>query len=101
MIAKVLNGVKSLDISVNKLLAKIENELLQAKGSMNEARLREKVYSMKVLCELILEEPQKDSGSYVTVGQELPKVLSEPPVTLTQPRKIEMNEANGDSLLDF
>ena len=99
--AKVQIEVKKLDISVHKLLTKIENELLQAKGSMNEARLREKVYSMKVLCELILEEPQKDSGSFVTVVQESPRVTPDQTVTLTQPRKIEMNEANGDSLLDF
>jgi hypothetical protein len=93
-----------LDISIQKLFAKIENELMLAKESMDEARLREKVYSIKILCELILEEPGKIDRETILPAaiteQQMP--LQNRPLTLTQPKKIEMNEeANGESLFDF
>ncbi|WP_218781121.1 YwdI family protein [Bacillus sp. EB106-08-02-XG196] len=93
-----------VDISVDKLLRKIEEELKLAKNSTKQENLREKVYSIKILCELILDEKQAQ--------QELPlkaayqPVMVQPavqqPVSLNQPKKLEMeDEANGDSLFDF
>ena len=84
-----------MDISVEKLLAKIEEELSLASGES----LRERVYSIKILCELILEEYPTNRGIPVT------RVTPQPAQAVhdvNQPKRIEMdNEANGDSLFDF
>nr|WP_263324108.1 YwdI family protein [Neobacillus sp. Marseille-Q6967] len=95
-----------MNISVDKLLAKIEEELKLAKTSSKQERLREKVYSIKILCELILDEKQNQNEvpiSSSTVYQPVsPQPVFQQPVTLNQPKKLEMDdEANGDSLFDF
>lgn len=75
-----------MNISVDRLLTKMEEEIRQAKTSGKLEILREKVYSIKILCELILDEQQTNS------------ILKR----MDQSKKLEMdNEANGDSLLDF
>jgi hypothetical protein len=103
-----------MDISVDKLLSKIEQELKQAKNSAKSESLRERVYSIKILCELILDEKSGNSETPITpsfqpalnqqVFQQpvMSQQVFQQPVSLNQPKKIEMdNEANGDSLLDF
>ena len=101
-----------MNISVQKLLAKIEAELTLAKSSTKEESLREKVYSIKILCELIIDEQPAAKSE----GPLIPPVIThqvyqqpiinqqvfQQPASLQQPKKLEMdNEANGDSLLDF
>jgi hypothetical protein len=95
-----------VDISVDKLLRKIEDELKLAKNSTKQENLREKVYSIKILCELILDEKQvKQEAPSMPITAYQP-VTTQPaiqqPVSLNQPKKLEMeDEANGDSLFDF
>jgi hypothetical protein len=99
-----------VSISVDKLLAKIEEELRLAKNSGKQESLREKVYSIKILCELILDEKQENkeipvntAATFQPVIQQ--QVFQQPLISqqsLNQPKKIDMdNEANGDSLFDF
>jgi hypothetical protein len=106
-----------VNISVQKLLAKIEDELKLAKSSTKEESLREKVYSIKILCELLLDEkPSQTSGVPVAPIPAVQPAISyqayqQPPAiqpiiqqapTLQQPKKLDMeDEANGDSLFDF
>jgi hypothetical protein len=96
-----------MNISVEKLLAKIEEELKQAKTSTKQEQLREKVYSIKILCELILDEKQVSREIQVNPTPVYQPIMAQPtfqsqPTTLNQPKKIEMDdEANGDSLFDF
>jgi hypothetical protein len=95
-----------VDISVDKLLRKIEEELKLAKNSMKQENLREKVYSIKILCELILDEKQVQPESKSIPLAAFQPVVAQPafqqPVSLNQPKKLEMeDEANGDSLFDF
>ena len=106
-----------MNISVQKLLSKIEAELKLAKSSTKEESLREKVYSIKILCELLLDEKSSLTSevpvapipavqpaiSYQTFQQ---PVMNQPIIQqaapLQQPKKLDMeNEANGDSLFDF
>jgi len=94
-----------MNISMEKLLSKIEEELKLAKSSTKQENLREKVYSIKILCELILDEKQETAAVKPAVSYQ-PQIPVQPvfqqPVSLNQPKKIEMdNEANGDSLFDF
>ncbi|MFP7298543.1 YwdI family protein [Neobacillus niacini] len=97
-----------VDISVDKLLRKIEEELKLAKGSTRKENLREKVYSIKILCELILDEkPGQQEAPAIPVTSYQPVITQtqpvfQQPVSLNQPKKIDMeDEANGDSLFDF
>ncbi|MFZ7946482.1 YwdI family protein [Neobacillus sp. 19] len=108
-----------MTISVQTLLAKIEKELQLAKSSGKQESLREKVYSIKILCELILDEKAERTVAKPvpvmtnTVSQQpavnhqafQPSALNQPvfqqPASMPQTKKIEMDEANGDSLFDF
>jgi hypothetical protein len=102
-----------MNISIEKLLSKIEHELNLAKTSTKEENLREKIYSIKILCELILEEkqpsvkPASASLQPVVTQQVYQQPLMNQQVfqqgsSLQQPKKLEMeDEANGDSLFDF
>jgi Family of unknown function (DUF5327) len=95
-----------VNISVEKLLRKIEEELTLAKNSTKQENLREKVYSIKILCELILDEKQRPQEAPLNPVPSFQPVTVQPsfqqPVTLNQPKKLEMeDEANGDSLFDF
>jgi hypothetical protein len=103
-----------VNIPVQTLLAKIEEELKLAKSSAKQESLREKIYSIKILCELILDE-KPAANPEVRFHQAAPVITQEvfqqpqlnqqvfqQPSTLQQGKKIEMDdEANGDSLLDF
>lgn len=94
-----------MNISVEKLLTKIEEELKLAKNSRKPENLREKVYSIKILCELILDEKQSQEVTHTPPPAYQP-VMAQPaiqqPISLNQPKKLEMeDEANGDSLFDF
>jgi hypothetical protein len=95
-----------MKISVHKLLSKIESELKDAKECVKEENLREKVYSIKILCELLLDEKQTKSDEPLhtkTIMQPMtaPPTLHQP-VSLNQPKKLEMDDgANGESLFDF
>jgi hypothetical protein len=108
-----------VSISVDKLLAKMEEELRLAKGSAKGESLRERVYSIKILCELILDEKQPISELPVNPApapfrqqqsvqqpmqpfQQPPMQVFQQPIDVNQPKKMEMDdEANGDSLFDF
>ncbi|MCM2535692.1 YwdI family protein [Neobacillus pocheonensis] len=107
-----------MNISVQKLLAKIEEELELATNSPKEESLRERVYSIKILCELILDE--KGGQLRESVVTQPPVITQQPvvlqpahqpvvpqqavyqPAQLDQPKKMDLGEeANGDSLFDF
>ncbi|MBV7505135.1 YwdI family protein [Bacillus sp. sid0103] len=107
-----------MNISVQKLLAKIEEELKLAKSSAKEESLREKVYSIKILCELLLDEKPalknevpvtpmpavQPAISYQAFQQPVMNqpLIQQPAAQLQQPKKLDMeDEANGDSLFDF
>lgn len=88
-----------MNISLYKLLGKIEEELNKAKQTDNEARIRERIHAVKALCELVLEE-QTDEEQRV---KKAPSITPTPSVSVNQSsQKLDVNkEANGDSLFDF
>lgn len=101
-----------MNISVDKLLLKIEEELRLAKNSTKEENLREKIYSIKILCELVLDEGQTGVKKAAPVQPSITQQVYQQPLinqqvfqqgpSLQQPKKVEMDdEANGDSLFDF
>ena len=113
-----------MTISLQKLLLKMEEEIRLAKHADNEAAQREKIHSIKTLCELVLDEPVRQVGGRQEYGSPEPRQLQELggsqyipvqpsypqpqiPVQQTsplmpQPKKLETEDnANGDSLFDF
>lgn len=86
-----------LNISMEKLLRKIEEEAQQAKLCAGEARIRERIHAIKALCELILDE---GSTAEKTASASIPQSISQLPYEQSQKIKID-EEANGDSLFDF
>ncbi|MBP2242550.1 hypothetical protein J2Z40_003126 [Cytobacillus eiseniae] len=87
-----------MNISIQHLLSKIEKELHEARSSESIARMRERVHAMKSICELILEEPIKES-SISKIPQTIEPIQ---PTMIQQSKRIEMeDDANGDSLFDF
>jgi len=92
-----------VNIPVQTLLMKIEEELKLAKNSTKQESLREKVYSIKILCELILDE-KSAAKTEVLLNQPAPvtrQQVFQQPASMPQAKKLEMEEANGDSLFDF
>ncbi|MFT8321385.1 MAG: YwdI family protein [Bacillus sp. (in: firmicutes)] len=95
-----------MNISVQQLLTKMEDQLKEAKTSESESRIRECVHAMKSLCELILEKDEKGANLGYQVIQpsaNIPQASFSPsPTTQTvQTKKIHTEEGNGDSLFDF
>ncbi|MGM0901446.1 MAG: YwdI family protein [Bacillota bacterium] len=106
-----------MNISLQKLLLKMETELKGAREAGAESSLRERIHSLKTLCELVLDEPRNGGGVQLHLPQS--QTMSTPPIhssvvtpthvpyqpqpqATTQSKKIEMDDgANGDSLLDF
>jgi hypothetical protein len=87
-----------LNISVQKCLEKIEEEL----ATVNEKTIREKVYSIKILCELILDEKQIKTESPAMLQAAPKPFIQQPALQTVQPKKLVVDdEANGDSLFDF
>jgi Family of unknown function (DUF5327) len=93
--------VNILNISVQQLLRKIEEELHEAKGNTNEARIRERIHAIKSLCELILDDQAMPAASKnMFVPQQTAHQVQ--PASIQQPKRLEMEDnANGDSLFDF
>ncbi|WP_079506198.1 YwdI family protein [Mesobacillus jeotgali] len=109
-----------MNISLQKLLLKMEEELNLAQSAQSEAAQRERIQSIKTLCELVLDEPQqlgasksgqRNSTQQQSVQQFVPAQpvfaqpqipVSQQPSMVPQPKKLQMeDEANGDSLFDF
>lgn len=107
-----------MNISLQKLLLKMEEELRLAKGAETEAAIREKIHAIKTLCELLLDNPVQQSPdrgvtntsdrvqvqsppSQTAFQQQMPGTQQPAPL-MPQPKKLKMDdEANGDSLFDF
>lgn len=105
-----------MNISLQKLLLKMEEEIKRAKSTESEAVKRERIQAIKTLCELVLDEaPQQSRGitapvqqttqQYIPSQPSIPQQqmpVNQPSPMIPQPRKLEMeDDSNGDSLFDF
>lgn len=92
-----------MEISIEKLLEKMERELQLAKTDSRDENLREKIYSIKILCEVILED-KTANGTEMTsnVSSAVYQPAAVQPVSMNQAKKMQTDDgANGDSLFDF
>ena len=103
-----------MNISLQKLLLKMEEELKRAKSAESETVQRERIHSIKTLCELVLDEPsgggnpvslKQAAQQFVPSQQVIPQQqmqVSQSSTMVPQPKKLEMeDDSNGDSLFDF
>lgn len=93
-----------LNISIQKVLGKIEEELNQAKGIGSEARIRERIHAIKALCELALDESSRPAEIVATQTPRSPAPVVQTQMlqSVGQPQKMHIDEeSNGDSLFDF
>ncbi len=101
-----------MNISVEKLLHKIEEELKEAKGTNSNAKIRERVHAIKTMCELILEESTTVTSGTTTTSATATNasnlVVSNPAYSgqvasmpNQQERLIIDEESNGESIFDF
>ncbi|MGJ7910947.1 YwdI family protein [Neobacillus sp. LXY-1] len=99
-----------VNISIQKLLSKMEEEIQQAQKAQTDEGLRERIYSIKILCELLLDDqPVSREKLFKPIVQQ--PVYQQPgvaqpafqkPTTMQQGKKLELEDgANGDSLFDF
>ncbi|MCX8002835.1 MAG: YwdI family protein [Anoxybacillus mongoliensis] len=78
-----------MDISVANVLTKIEEEIAKAKHASSPQAVREHIYAVRALCDIILQQPSPN----------LPMITTPQPAT-TERLDIGV-DANGPSLLDF
>ena len=101
-----------MNISVEKLLHKIEEELKEAKGTNSNAKIRERVHAIKTMCELILEESTTVTSTTTTTSATANNasnlIVSNPAyrgqvasMPNQQERLIIDEESNGESIFDF
>lgn len=95
-----------MDISVQKLLLKMDQELQAAKSSGTNSQVRERVQAIKTLCELVLESQMGETTrelprANLMIPTNEKQILTPSPLQ-TQPKKLQIDdESNGDSLFDF
>lgn len=99
-----------MNISIQQLLAKMEEQLKDARESQSDVKVRERVYAIKSLCELILDQDKStvDSMNFKSTPLQSSYPMTQPlanrvvqPIQTSQPQKINIEEGNGDSLFDF
>ncbi|WP_449538135.1 YwdI family protein [Ferdinandcohnia sp. Marseille-Q9671] len=90
-----------MNISVTKILDKMQLELQTAKTEANEQKVRERLLAIRTLCDLVLDEAPTASKPrrIEAIPVQPPSAL--PTATITNASKLKEEDANGDSLFDF
>ncbi|MEH7234631.1 YwdI family protein [Bacillus sp. JJ1562] len=95
-----------MNISVSKILDKMQQELQSAKSEASEQKVRERLMAIRTLCDLVLDESPVETRRVEAVQvppiqkvvQPIPTIQ---PTTIQNIVKLEEEDANGDSLFDF
>ncbi|MEH7222257.1 YwdI family protein [Bacillus sp. JJ1566] len=92
-----------MNISVGKILDKMQQELQSAKSEASEQKVRERLMAIRTLCDLVLDEAPVDVRriEVVPVPQVVQPIPTMQPTTIQNTAKLEEEDANGDSLFDF
>lgn len=92
-----------LNISVEKVIQQIENELVKAKASTHKnGQFRERIASIRSLCELVLEEESNiEVSKSINSVNIVPSIMPSQPL-MSQPTVIQnTDDEQSGSLLDF
>jgi len=95
-----------MQISSDKILNKMANEVAKAKNS-EEQKAKEHLLVVRALCDLLLDE-QVETSAYVEPRLQSQVITPHPTMTVQpiaavsgEPVYIKEDDANGNSLLDF
>ncbi|MEK4027666.1 MULTISPECIES: YwdI family protein [Bacillaceae] len=93
-----------INISHLSVLNKIEEEIRQARLAEKSGMMKQHIYTVRTLCEVLLDESDK-TGAAAVLPESLPirQVASQPAQpALSQAEKLQTDDgANGDSIFDF
>ncbi|KSU60560.1 hypothetical protein AS034_17160 [[Bacillus] enclensis] len=99
-----------MNIPHQSIIKQMERELAKAKSAEKSQQIREHINSIKVLCEVLLEE-NSQAGSFtapIQPQQTVPYISAQQQQPERRPVQIQKEEpmetddgANGDSLFDF
>jgi hypothetical protein len=84
-------------ISYKRLFGEIERYALKARETENEQELRELLIAVRALCDVALNEPKHPA----VTEQGQPQLYATGGNRFLPSRKIEDEDANGDSIFDF
>ncbi|MCP3739839.1 YwdI family protein [Rossellomorea sp. BNER] len=97
-----------MNISHQSIIRKIEQELMSAKTEVQSDKMKEHIYSIKALCEVLLESESTHLSTSAPSGnvQQQPSYIppSQPaqPIRIQEEKKLKTDDgANGDSIFDF
>ena len=92
-----------MSISVTSLLNRMEQEITFAKNVDDKGKLKNHIYSIKALCEIILSNDQEDAGmGDVQRKHQQNFSTTVPSITLTENKPLKTDDgANGESIFDF
>jgi hypothetical protein len=97
-----------MNIPHHSVMKRMEQELAKAKSADKARQIREHIHSIKVLCEVLLEENNQEVSFNAPVQpqQTLPYAPQQQPVqkpvSIQKEEPLETDDgANGDSLFDF
>ncbi|MGE6257808.1 YwdI family protein [Heyndrickxia sporothermodurans] len=88
-----------MSISIHSLIGKMEKELLLAKQAPDEISMKNHIYSMKTLCEVILGESASPKAPLELINKNQPS-MEVSQIGKAEPLKTE-DGANGESIFDF
>lgn len=85
-----------MSVSYQMVLMKMQKEINEALQTHSETAIRERIYGIKTLCDLVLEEDREIRKKPLQTVSQSSRTVIEPPKVL----KMEEG-ANGDSIFDF
>ncbi|MGN1400915.1 MAG: DUF5327 family protein [Bacillus sp. (in: firmicutes)] len=86
-----------MSIATEKILDKMETLITQAKHAQTREKQQGNILAVKALCELLVEEDSNYSGEVLAPSRKESFDKADPIIA----KRMDMEDANGGSLLDF
>ncbi|KIL78730.1 YwdI family protein [Bacillus badius] len=93
----------NINISHLSVLKKIEEEIRQARLAEKRGSMKQHIYTVRTLCDMLLDEPDK-AGVVLPEPQPISGQVTQQPAqpAFNQAEKLQTDDgANGDSIFDF
>lgn len=94
----------NINISHLSVLSKIEEEIRQARLAEKSGTMKQHIYTVRTLCEMLLDEPDTlGAGVALSKSQPIQPAISQPKqIAPSEGEKLQTEDgANGDSIFDF
>ncbi|KZN99892.1 YwdI family protein [Pseudobacillus badius] len=95
----------NINISHLSVLKKIEEEIRQARLAEKSGSMKQHIYTVRTLCDMLLDEPDKaGTGVVRPEPQPISSQVTQQPAqpAFNQAEKLQTDDgANGDSIFDF